>query len=148
LLLIDAERVNQDKRPSQAVEQIEQDESQSPCPCRTLVHRPFEELPALGNHDRMDDQYSRCPDACGQHTAPYAGQEANSPDEKQNNQRRRNPILGVLAEQLVIERWPGAAGRRQAIARLPHILRGETSLHRRAFRGQGGKIGLFTWNGH
>ena len=69
-------------------------------------------------------------------------------DQQQDHQRGGQPVLRVLAQQLVVEGGAGAAGRGQPVARLAHILRGKAALHRRGFRRQRGEIGLFAWDRH
>ena len=69
-------------------------------------------------------------------------------DQQQDDQRRGQPVLRVLPQQLVVESRAGAARRGQPVARLAHILRGKAALNRRGFRWQRSQIGLFAWNGH
>ena len=113
-----------------------------------LGHRQFEELPALGDDDGVDDQHRGGPGAGGDRAGPQARQEADGRHQQQDHQRGRQPVLRVLPQQLVIEGRARAGGRGQPVARLAHVLRGKAALRRRGFRWQRGEIGLFAWNRH
>ena len=66
-----------------------------------------------------------------------ARQQPDGDDQKQDHRRRRDAVLGELAQQFVIEHRPRAAGRGQPIARLAHVLRRQPPLGLR--RGGGGR---------
>src|SRR5664279_5615480 len=145
---VGADRMNQNEHPGQPVEQVEQDEAQPPGLRRCFGHRQLKELPAFADHDGMDDQHRGGPGAGDDGAGPQARQEADGRHQQQDHQRRRQPVLRILPQQLVIESRAGAARRRQPVARLAHVLRGKAALHRRGFRWQRGEIGLFAWNRH
>ena len=90
-----------------------------------VVERLGEELPALGDDDGVDHQHRRGPGAGHDRAGPQAGQEADGADQQQDHQRGRQPVLGELAQQLVVEGDAGAGGRGQPVARLAHALGGE-----------------------
>ena len=97
-----------------------------------VARRLVEELPAGANDDEMDDERAAGPHAGGQCPGPQAREQADGDDEQQDHQRGRQPVLRELAQQLVVEDRPRAAGRGQPVARLAHVLGGERGAWPRA----------------
>src|SRR6185312_17387535 len=121
---------------------------QTPRRRRNLAHRSFEKLPTLPDHDGVDDEHGSSPGTGSERAAPYARHEADSRDEKQDNQRSGKSILRVLPEEFVVEGRASAARGCQAITCFAHILRSQAPLHGGGFRRQRGKIRMFAWNWH
>jgi hypothetical protein len=90
--------------------------------------RLVEELAAGANDDEMDDERAAGPHPRGQRSRPQRGKKADGEHEQQNHQRSRQPVLRELAQQLVVEDRARAAGRRQPVARFPHVPCGKAAL--------------------
>ena len=146
---VDADRMDQDEHPGQPVEQIEHDEAQPPGCGADVGHR---QLARNCRHLLIMTAWMTSTDAV-QAPAVIApvhrlDRKPMVADQQQDHQRRGQPVLRVLAQQFVVEGRARAARRGQPVARLAHILRGKSPLHRRGRRRQRGEIGLFAWNRH
>ena len=136
-LLVQPDRIDQDEGPGHAEEQVEQDEAHPPRAQVRRARRLVEEQLALADDDEMNEECAAGPHAGRQRAGPQARQQPDGDDQKQDHRRRRDAVLGELAEQFVIEHRPRAAGRGQAIARLAHVLGRQPPL--RLWRGGGGR---------
>ena len=143
-LLIAADRVDEDKGPRHAEEQIEQDEAQPPGAEIGGARRFFEKLPAGADDHEMDDQRAGGPHPGGERSGPQAGKKPDGDNQEQDHQRSRQAVLGELAQQFVVEDRPRAAGRGQPIAGFAHMLGGKAALGR---GGDAGRSGLARFTG-
>ena len=73
------------------------------------MHRLFEKLPALGNDNGVDHQHCGSPCTGAQCAGPNARHETDGRHKQQDYERSRDPVLCVLAQQLVIEGGARAA---------------------------------------
>ena len=109
---IEARRVDQDRGPAQAVEQIEQDKSRPPfAGCRERG-RLGEEFAAAADDGGMNAEQAAGPGRGRDRWHPEAEQQTGCHHQQHDDVGRRQARLGILPKQLAVESGAGSAGRR------------------------------------
>ena len=143
--LVLADRMDEVVHPGEAVEEIEDDEAQPPALEILGGRRLGEELPALGDDDRVDHQHRRGPGAGHDRADPDARQEADGADQQQDHQRSRQTVLGELPQQLVVESDARSGRRGEPLASLSDTLGGEPPALGQRLLARHGNVAVFCY---
>ncbi len=109
---IESGRMDQDRGPAQAVEQIEQDKSGSPVAGQGQRGRLGEEPAATGDDGGVNAEHAAGPRGRRGQLHPEAEQHTGCYHQQHDDIGRRHPRFGILPEQFAVERGTGSAGRR------------------------------------
>ena len=105
-------RLQQDRGPAQAVQQIEQHEPRPPLAGGGQRGRLGQELAAIADDDGLDAEHAAGPGRGCDRLHPETEQQAGRDHQQHHDIGSRYPGLGILPEQFAIESGARSAGRR------------------------------------
>ncbi len=123
-------RADEVDHPGQTEQQIEHDESESRLFDRHFVLRPGKERATFDHACELNCEHHGDPQERPGKARPEGRNGADDAGEQDDSKRTRQTILGVLAQQLVVEGRSRAGGRGQAVARVADTLRCDSPVPR------------------
>ena len=109
---LEPRRMDQDRGPAQAVEQVEQHEPRAPFAGGGERGLVAEESVAVADDGGMDAEHADGPGRRRHRLHPEAEQDAGRNHQQHDDKGCRHPGLGILPEQFGVEGRAGSAGRR------------------------------------